>query len=255
MPDKYTLVATTGDLMARVRLVDLGDDTFGFVMAGNVASGAAAAGNPVPSGGDYRATPITLADGQRGTVQLDFAGSVKSRAYGTISAGADGFLNASLTAFSGANEANSSRLLQIANYGLNGSGSWDRVRADTVAQSVLPGLSATFWNYAAAAGGIVNTTTAVTVKAAAGAGVRNYVTAIDLSWDSLTTATEFAIRDGASGTVLWRHKIPSGGAGRFNQQFSVPLRGTANTLVEVVTLTAAGAAVGVFANLQGFTGA
>jgi hypothetical protein len=29
------------------------------------------------------------------------------------------------------------------------------------------------WNYAAAASGIVNTTTAVTIKAAAGAGIRN----------------------------------------------------------------------------------
>lgn len=252
MPDKQMLVPTTGDLMAAVRLVDLGDGTFGFVMAGNVASGAAAAGNPVPGGGDYRATPITLADGQRGTFQLDFAGSVKSRAYGTISAGADAFLNANLTAFAGANEANSSRLLQIANYGLNGSGSWDRVRADTLAQSVLPGLSSSFWNYAAAAGGIVSSTAGVTIKTAAGASVRNYISAAELSWGTLSAATEFVIRDGASGTVIYRTILPTV-AGSKVIPLNGPLRGTANTLLEIATLTSVTG--GVFFNCTGFAGA
>lgn len=106
------------------------------------------------------------------------------------------------------------------------------------------------WSYPAASGGIANTTTAVTVKTAAGSGIRNYVTSLDLSWDSLTNATEFAIRDGAAGTVLFRRKIPSGAAGHANIQFADPLKGTANTLLEIVTLTASGAG-GVFANLTG----
>lgn len=106
------------------------------------------------------------------------------------------------------------------------------------------------WQYAAAASGIVNSTTGVTAKAAAAAGLRNYVTGLDLSWDSLTTATEFVINDGAAGTVLFRHKIPNGGAGRTAIRFPVPLRGTAATLVEIKTLTASGAG-GVFCNLQG----
>jgi hypothetical protein len=97
------------------------------------------------------------------------------------------------------------------------------------------------WNYAAAASGIVNTTTAVTIKAAAGAGIRNYVTGVDLMCEALGTATEIAIRDGAGGTVLWRTKVGTGGLtnGR-SINFTSPLKSTANTLLEVVTLTASG---------------
>lgn len=125
--------------------------------------------------------------------------------------------------------------------------------ADTNAQAVQPALTANFWNYACPTGGIVNTTTAVTVKAAAGAGVRNYIEGIQLSWDSLTAGGEFAIRDGASGTVLWRFKIPTAAAGQAHTKFGTALRGSANTLLEVVTLTASGAG-GVFVDVQGWTG-
>lgn len=107
------------------------------------------------------------------------------------------------------------------------------------------------WSYAAAAAGILNTTTAVTVKAAAGASLRNYITDVTLMSEALTTATEFAIRDGAAGPVLWRTKIPTGGLITTQFNFAVPLRGSANTLLEVVTLTASGAGA-VYANLQGF---
>lgn len=108
------------------------------------------------------------------------------------------------------------------------------------------------WSYAAAASGILNTTTAVTVKTAAGAGVKNYVTSLQISAEALGTATEVAIRDGAGGTVLWRTKIGTGGltAGR-EIVFSTPLTGTANTLLEVVTLTASTTGA-VYVNLQGY---
>jgi len=110
------------------------------------------------------------------------------------------------------------------------------------------------WQYAAAASGILNTTTAVTIKAAAGASVRNYITAIQVMFEALTTATELAIRDGAGGTVIWRTKIPASLAGAQTLDFPVPLKGTANTLLEVVTLTASGAGA-VYFNAQGFTAA
>ena len=96
------------------------------------------------------------------------------------------------------------------------------------------------WSYAAAASGIANTTTAVTIKAAAAAGLRNYITGIDLATDgALGAATEVAIRDGAGGTVIWRMKIGTAGmqAGRAIT-FPTPIKGTAATLLEVVTLTA-----------------
>lgn len=94
------------------------------------------------------------------------------------------------------------------------------------------------WSYAAASGGIVNTTTAVTIKAAGAAGIRNYLPSIDLYAETLGAATEFAIRDGAGGTVLWRQKIPTTGMAPFTREFKPPLRGSAATLMEVVTLTA-----------------
>lgn len=109
------------------------------------------------------------------------------------------------------------------------------------------------WSYAAAASGISNTTTAVTVKTAGGASVRTFVTSMDLSFSALGVATEFAIRDGAAGTVLWRMTIPAGVAGMREITFATPLRGTANTLLEVVTLTASVTGA-VYINLQGYTG-
>lgn len=116
-------------------------------------------------------------------------------------------------------------------------------------------MTASRWNYAAATGGIVNTTTAVTVMAAGGASVRNYVTSIQVMAEALGTATELAIRDGAGGTVLWRTKIGTGGlTGGLSVKFPVPLKGTADTLLEIVTLTASGTGA-VYFNAQGYQGA
>ena len=110
------------------------------------------------------------------------------------------------------------------------------------------------WTYAAANNGIVNTTTAVTIKAAAAANIRNYIASIQVMSEALTNATELAVRDGAAGTVLWRIKIPTTGLPATTFRFSIPLRGTAATLLEVVTLTASGAGA-VYFNAQGFTAA
>lgn len=110
------------------------------------------------------------------------------------------------------------------------------------------------WSYAAAPSGIVNTTTAVTFRAAAGAGLRSYVTGVQIMSEALTNATELAIRDGAGGTVLWRTRIPTGGLPTMNVVFNNPLKSTANTLLEVVTLSASGAGA-VYFNAQGFTAA
>lgn len=108
------------------------------------------------------------------------------------------------------------------------------------------------WSYVAASGGISNTTTAVTIKAAAGAGIRNYITALQITSDALTAATEIAIRDGAGGTVLWREKIGTAGLiGGLGIVFPSPLKSTANTLLEVVTLTASIAGA-VYFNAQGY---
>lgn len=107
------------------------------------------------------------------------------------------------------------------------------------------------WSYAAATGGISNTTTAVTIKGAV-ASNRNCVTGIQLSSDALGAATEFAIRDGAGGTVLWRDKISTAGiVAGYSAVLPSPICGTANTLLEIVTLTASITGA-VFFNGQGF---
>jgi hypothetical protein len=45
------------------------------------------------------------------------------------------------------------------------------------------------------------------VKAAGGAGVRNCVSNIQITHDTLGAVTEVALRDGAAGTVLWRSEV------------------------------------------------
>lgn len=108
------------------------------------------------------------------------------------------------------------------------------------------------WTYAAAAAGIVNTTVAVTIRAATAAN-RNCITAIQLASDALGAATEVAIRDGAGGAVLWRSKIGTAGVvNGFQATFPSPVCGAAvNTLLEVVTLTASVTGA-VYFNAQGY---
>lgn len=106
------------------------------------------------------------------------------------------------------------------------------------------------WSYAAASGGIVNTT-GVTAKAAGAAGVRNYVTHVDVVNGHATIDTDVQIRDGAAGTVLWRGFAKAAGGG-VSASFDPPLRGTAATLVEVACGTTGTA---TYFNLQGFSAA
>ena len=108
------------------------------------------------------------------------------------------------------------------------------------------------WTYAAAASGIANTGTAVTVKAAAANSQRNYVTSLTIQSATLGAATEFCIRDGAAGTVLFRTQLQTTAMPLTQVNFSTPLKGSAGTLLEIVTLTAVTG--GVYANLTGYVG-
>ena len=91
--------------------------------------------------------------------------------------------------------------------------------------------NATAWSYAGATGGIANTTTAVTFKAAGAAGLRNYITDIQVSHATLGGATELAIRDGAGGTVLWRMTLATGANENISVSFKTPIFGTATVQV------------------------
>lgn len=126
-----------------------------------------------------------------------------------------------------------------------------RVNPNLGSTSNLVVQAPTPWSYAAATGGIDNSNTAVTIKAAGAAGVRNYVTEIQIAHATLGASTELAIRDGTAGTVLWRTLLHT--TAMPTTSYKVHLMGTAATLLEVITLTAVTG--DVLVNVQGYTGA
>lgn len=223
-------------------------DGFSVVAGGNVAINAVDSGNPVKIGGIAESGPPTYTTGNRANASFGTRGALRVTLFGDNS----GTPPAVGSPSDGAS-ASSALYVNSQNKNYNGS-QWDSQRGDTNGAVSQPyAMTSSRFTYAAATGGIVNTTTAVTFIAAAGASVRNYVTAVQIDWDALGVATEVAIRDGAAGTVLWRMKIPAGVAGMREVQFPVALKGTANTLMEVVTLTAS-VTGGVFFNAGGFQG-
>jgi hypothetical protein len=113
----------------------------------------------------------------------------------------------------------------------------------TVRPYTIPELE---WSYAAASGGVVNTTDVV-LAAAAGAGLRRYITSITLSNNS-ATATEVVLKDGAS-SVIWRGQLPAN-APNISVAFRNPLKTTANTALNFACITTAAA---VYVNAQGYT--
>ena len=108
------------------------------------------------------------------------------------------------------------------------------------------------WSYVAASGGITNTTTAVSIAGGAGSGIRNYVTSLQVSSDTLGTATEVVIQDGVAGAILWRAKIGTAGTvGIQDIRFHPPLRGSTNTLLQAACVTATGTG-SIYINAQGY---
>lgn len=144
----------------------------------------------------------------------------------------------------------------IAPLQLDASGNLKMVSGDTTGTGIptSKGLASTRWRYTSGASPILsNTTTAVTIKTAAAAGVKNVIDSIQLTTTAFTASVPLAIRDGAGGTVIWALTVPTAG---FLQPvtivFEQPLIGTAATLLEVVTTTANTAGT-VTLNVQGHT--
>jgi len=106
------------------------------------------------------------------------------------------------------------------------------------------------WAYAPPSGGLVNSTTAVVIKAASGANVRNYITSVQVMAEALTNATELTIENG-DGTVFWRTKIPTTGLPTVTLRFDDPIKGTANASLQIRTVTASGTGA-VYVNAQGY---
>lgn len=113
----------------------------------------------------------------------------------------------------------------------------------------IPGQA---WKYVGAAGGLV-TTGAITIKAAAGAGIVNYITSILLVNSHQTIGTEVVINDGAAGTAIFRTWCQFAGGGCL-MKCDPPLASTANTLLEIKEITATGTA-GVVAEIIGYSAA
>ena len=113
-----------------------------------------------------------------------------------------------------------------------------------VKEGHLPELD---WAYAPPTGGIVNTTD-VAAKAAAGAGLRNYIYSAQIK-NANAVAGEFVIKDGA--TVIWRGHLAANMLNAEELNFKPPLKGTANTAVNIACITTGQQ---VYANLQGGVG-
>ena len=101
------------------------------------------------------------------------------------------------------------------------------------------------WSYASAAGGIVNTADVV-LAAAAGTGLRRFVTSIGIS-NASAVATEVVLKDGS--TVIWRGYVAAN-APLCHIDFSNPLKTSANAALNVACITTASA---IYINAQGYT--
>lgn len=106
------------------------------------------------------------------------------------------------------------------------------------------------WKYVAASGGIVNTTTPVTILPAQGAGFSIYLTSMQIRAQALTNATEIVLRDGTS-TNYWLSEIGTAGMPLTNITFEDPIKLTANSALTFSTLTASGTGA-VYINAQGY---
>jgi len=116
-----------------------------------------------------------------------------------------------------------------------------------VLQGAVPDLT---WQFASAAGGVVNTAD-VALKAAV-AGTRNYLCNLTVVNSHATVSTEVIVKDGAA-TVIFRGWAQAAGGG-FAVAFNPPLRGTANTALNVAEITAT-ATAGVVASASGYQAA
>ena len=104
------------------------------------------------------------------------------------------------------------------------------------------------WSYASAAGGITNTTDVV-LAAAPAAGLRRYITSMDVK-NLSATATEVVLKDGA--TVVWRGHLSASMTLAVQVNFANPLKTTAATALNFACITTGAQ---VYINAQGYIAA
>lgn len=113
-----------------------------------------------------------------------------------------------------------------------------------VKQHSIPDLD---WQFACSAA--ITNTSDVAMKAAAGAGIRNYVTGFQVI-NTNATATEIVIKDGSS--VIWRGYVGASMLTMVSVELATPLRGSANTAVNFACITTGAS---VYVNAQGYASA
>lgn len=253
-PVQVTIVGADGADVASTPVsgtVTANAGTGTFTVGGTAASGASKAGAPVRIGCTLTSTLPTVTDGQTVDAQCTARGSLITTLGGAVTTGGDGFANTSLLFGKSATQADALPVVGL--YAYTGS-SWGPFRADINGTLVQSAQVATRWRYTSGASPILsNTTTAVTIKTAAGGVLRNVVDACQFTTTAFGASVPLAIRDGAAGTIMFALTVPTAG---FLQpviiRFDPPLTGTANTLTEIVTTTANTTGT-VTANCQGHT--
>jgi hypothetical protein len=101
------------------------------------------------------------------------------------------------------------------------------------------GVPDTPWQYAGVTGGIVNTSD-VAIAAAAGANTRNYLCSLQLK-NTAAVASEIVVKDGS--TIIWRGHLGTSMTFEEIITFSVCLKGSANTAMNVALITTATATI------------
>ena len=101
------------------------------------------------------------------------------------------------------------------------------------------------WSYAPA--GTIANTADVVIAAAAGAGIRRYITSIQLI-NTNAVATEFVVKDGS--TVIWRIWLPANMTTPWDIDFPTPLRSTANAALNAAAITSGAS---IYLDAQGYT--
>lgn len=132
-------------------------------------------------------------------------------------------------------------------YGQDPSGNWVPLRVDATGNSGGGGgeIKSSQWAYAAASGGITNTSD-VTLIAAAGTGKANYLTSMQIA-NTSATATEVVVKDGS--TVIWRTKVGVSMIAPVDIKFDPPLASSENTALNAACITGSTA---TYINAQGY---
>ena len=215
-------------------------------VVGNVAHDAVDAGNPIKTGGYASSTaPAAVSNGDRVNSWLSPNGA-------DVVSLADMSGNPVLCPTVSSDDISvATRALNVQAFNVvfdTPNANWDRMPGNGSGVVTQPyAITSSRWQYAGVTGGLTDTSDAV-LAAAAGASLRNYVAAIQYQ-NTSAVESEIVVKDGS--TVIWRGVAPATMTAPASVTFPVPLKGTANTAMNVAMITTATA---TRVSAQGFTG-